>query len=138
MRKNKGFTLIELTIVLALLAIIAAIVIPTFILTTDRARLRADANSALAIQRSMELYRIEQGRVVAGNSVDEMLQNLVAAGYVDSLNVVIQSQGAFWQLYQGGIVVNISQSPEAVHRAFTSLRPDEQIHIRGGVVAAGG
>jgi len=136
MYKKKGFTLIELTIVLAILAIIAAILIPTFLTTTDRARLRGDIQSARVIQNAMELYRVERGQAVAGATITERIQNLSNAGYIDARNARTQSQGAEWTLHPThGVLVDIHSSPDGVHRAYGNLTEDEQQFVyrgRGG------
>ncbi|MEX1199180.1 MAG: type IV pilin protein [Methylophaga sp.] len=54
---NKGFTLIELMIVVVVIAVLAAIAIPAYQNYVERAR-RADAKSALlAVQLAQEKYR---------------------------------------------------------------------------------
>jgi prepilin-type N-terminal cleavage/methylation domain-containing protein len=131
--KNKGLTLMELTIVLAILAIIAAILIPLFLLTTDRARLRADIQSAQVIQNARELYRIERGTQVTGDNVNDIVKNLADADYLNSRNVTIQTEGAAWVICTADriIKVNINDSPADVHKAYNSLSEDEQTYVLG-------
>jgi len=127
---RKGFTLIELTIVLAILAIIAAILIPTFLTTTDRARLRGDIQSARVIHNAMELYRVERNQAVAGATMAERITNLSNAGYLEARNASTQTQGAEWMLYNNRVLLDIRNSPEAVRRAFDNLSEDEQQFVR--------
>jgi prepilin-type N-terminal cleavage/methylation domain-containing protein len=136
MKKTKGLTLMELTIVLAILVIIAGILVPIFILSTDRARLRGDIQSAVVIQNAVDLYRMERGRSVDGypNNVETMVTNLVDARYINSRRTRIQTESATWTVVQGEIMVNISNSPEEVHRAFESLSEDERRYVHGGVL----
>ncbi|OPJ61519.1 prepilin-type N-terminal cleavage/methylation domain-containing protein [Clostridium oryzae] len=61
-KKKKGFTLIELIIVLAVLAIIAAIAIPNFIAVRNNSRNKADAQSCLTIKRTV-LMLVSDGTV---------------------------------------------------------------------------
>jgi len=131
---NKGFTLMELTIVLALLAIIAAILIPMFLITTDRARLRSDIQSARVIQNAMDLYQVERGRTVEGTTVDVIIQNLNTAGYLELRNANIQTQNANWiqDTTLGIVVVDIQGSPDSVHRAYSNLPEAEQAMVRNG------
>ena len=129
----KGFTLMELTIVLALLAIIAAVLVPMFLNTTDRARLRSDIQSARVIQNAMDLYRVERGRTVAGDTVAVIMRNLEAAGYLDLRNANIQTQDAVWVRDDTrGIVVDIHESPDGVHRAYANLSAAERIMVVRG------
>ncbi|MBB6697841.1 prepilin-type N-terminal cleavage/methylation domain-containing protein [Clostridium algidicarnis] len=50
-KKKKGFTLIELIIVLAIIAIIAAIAIPNFAKVRTESKVKADKQSAESIRR---------------------------------------------------------------------------------------
>ncbi|MCL2198795.1 MAG: prepilin-type N-terminal cleavage/methylation domain-containing protein [Defluviitaleaceae bacterium] len=139
MKNNGGLTLIELTIVLAIIAIIAAITVPMFLLTTDRARLRGDIQSARVLQNAMELYHAERGRAVAGaNGSDAgvVITNLTNANYINPRNVALQTENAVWRLYRGSITVNITTSPDAVrNEAFQSLNAAEKTYVFGGIPA---
>ena len=126
--KNKaqnGFTLMELVIVIALLAIIAAILIPMFLNTTDRVRLRSDIQSARVIQNAIDLYRVETGRTIAGNTVEAIMINLEDAGYLNLRNSTIQTEGARWVQVDNIVVVNIHDSPESVRDVYENL-PDSE------------
>ena len=133
MKNHKGFTLMELTIVLAILAIIAVILIPAFLNTTDRARLRSDIQSARVIQNAMDLYRAERGQAVEGVREENMvlvLENLTQAGFIAARDTDIQTEGARWIIDDGQVMVYIRYSPDGVHRAYTSLSDAEQRLVR--------
>jgi len=126
---KSGFTLMELTIVLAVLAIIAAILVPLFLRTTDRARLRSDIQSARVIQNAMDLYRVEQGLPVAGGTivVDDVLNALQQAGYLNPRNSRTQTEGAVWVIsLSEGVRVDITSSDESVRAAYQNLSAEEQ------------
>ena len=57
----KGFTLVELLIVVIILAILAAIVVPQFTATTDDARQAAFDSNLAALRSAVELYRQQHG-----------------------------------------------------------------------------
>ena len=127
----------ELTIVLAVIAVIAAILLPAFLLTTDRARLRADIQSARVIQNAIDLYRVERGREVAGGSreIPQILLALENAGYINARNRNIQTAGAVWYNHAtDGIMVDISGSSADVRRAFEGLPANEQLFVRDTAV----
>jgi prepilin-type N-terminal cleavage/methylation domain-containing protein len=97
---KKGFTLMELTIVLAVIAIIAAILIPTFLNTTDRARLRSDIASARVINNAVELYQAERGSAPSGFDTANIANTLTAlqtAGFLTAAPP--QSNGGAWQIH---------------------------------------
>ena len=129
-KNNKGFTLLELLIALAILAIIAAILIPNFFATTDRARLRSDIQSARVIQNAIELYRAERGTAPDGSNMDAILATLTDAGFIRARDTDIQTEGATWDTHADmGVVVNIQASPDNVHSVFASLSDAEQRYV---------
>ena len=132
-KKNKGFTLLELLIALAILAIIAAILIPNFFATTDRARLRSDIQSARVIQNAIELYRAERGPAPDGTSMEGVLETLTTAGFLRARYTDIQTEGATWeQDAELGVVVNIHSSPDSVHNAYAGLSDAERQYVING------
>jgi len=131
---KKGFTLMELTIVLAILAIIAAILVPLFLRTTDRARLRSDVQSAIVIQNAMDLYRLERNRPVAGANAAEQLTNLVNADYINPRNTTPQTDGAFWYActIDNIVKVNITNVTDSnIHSIAYNLPPAERAIVAG-------
>jgi len=131
-KTKKGFTLLELLIALAILAIIAAILIPNFFATTDRARLRSDIQSARVIQNAIELYRAERGAAPTGD-MNTILTNLQASGFLRARYTDIQTEGAVWVNDATlGVVVNIHASPESVHGIYAGLPDAERAFVTGG------
>jgi len=130
-KATKGFTLMELIIVMALLAIIAAILVPMFLNTTDRARLRSDIQSARVIQNAMDLYRVERGRSVqGGENATTVMNNLEEAGYLNTRNAALQTENARWVIVGGRIFVNIQDSPQSVRDLYPSLSEAEREFVR--------
>jgi len=131
-KKTKGFTLLELIIVLAILAIIAVILIPNFFATTDRARLRSDIQSARVIHNAMVLYEVERNVTLEGD-LAPILTRLRVAGFLDAGVEDTQSDRATWQVTATGqVVVNIGLSPDSVHSAYASLPSSEQELVING------
>lgn len=100
-----GFTLIELIIVLAIVAIIGAILIPNFLNTTDRARLRSDIQSTRVLQNAVDLHNIEQTPILMGPDHSEFVATLDNHGYVDIRRVAAQTAGARFFLNGNGEVL---------------------------------
>ena len=74
-RKKKGFTLIELIIVIAIIAILAAIAIPNFLSIQRKARVKADIASAKTIYDATSAL-IAEGKIVpTSNGVTFTLDN---------------------------------------------------------------
>ena len=64
--KNKGFTLVELIIVITILGIMAAIVIPTFQGNVATARESASKTNLMTIRTQLELYKLHHNGVPPG------------------------------------------------------------------------
>ncbi|HUS91848.1 MAG TPA: prepilin-type N-terminal cleavage/methylation domain-containing protein [Phycisphaerae bacterium] len=58
-RKNKGFTLVEILIVVIILGILAAIVIPQFTEASNDARVSALVSDLQTVRGQVELYKIQ-------------------------------------------------------------------------------
>lgn len=58
MRGQKGFTLVELIVVIAIIAILAAVAIPNFIGLQNRAQRGVDIANATAIASAMNMYNL--------------------------------------------------------------------------------
>lgn len=68
-KKKKGFTLIELIIVLAVMAIIALIAIPNFSAVRDNSKVKADKQSCATIERTVLMLVADETIKDDGNIV---------------------------------------------------------------------
>ena len=59
MRKNKGFTLVEILIVVVILGILAAIVIPQFSEASTQAKVNSLASNLQTMRSQISLYKIQ-------------------------------------------------------------------------------
>ena len=134
---NRGMTLIELIIVVAIIAILGAIVVPNFLNVTLRTRLRADIESAKIIKSSMDLYEIEHNVTLDRNSeISEGLVSLIEFGYINRQVNEPQTENAqwFWDAQDELIKVDISACQERVRDEYGSLTVQEQAIVRMAAV----
>ncbi len=116
--KSKGFTLVEILIVVIILGILAAIVIPQFTQASQDARLSALASDLQTLRGQLELYKVQHndkypdlsplGALDTGNFVNRMLQKTDQDG-------TLNAAGAFGP-YMGKWPSNpfISVNPDVV------------------------
>ncbi len=79
-KNNKGFTLVELIVVMAVIAIISAIAVPKFLKVQDRAKEDADYATGAMIAKAAELYKAKEK-----SSTDTDAAELVSSGYMNEI-----------------------------------------------------
>lgn len=74
MRQQRGFTLIEIMVVVVILGVLAALVVPKVMSRPDEARLVAAKQDIQALSQALKLYRLDNQRYP---STEQGLQALV-------------------------------------------------------------
>jgi general secretion pathway protein G len=93
--RARGFTLIEVMVVVVILAILAAIIVPRILKRPEQARVVAARQDILAIQNAMALYKLDNGfypstdqgirALVTKPSDDPQPQNWASDGYLKKM-----------------------------------------------------
>lgn len=88
LKDRKGFSLLEVLMVVFVIGVIVAIISPDIASTGHKARLRADAASAACIGRALELYVAESNIVKKADAFDEdkLKDVLVGGGYLTGIS----------------------------------------------------
>lgn len=73
-RGSRGFTLIEVMVVVVILAILASIIVPRILKRPEQARIVAAKQDILSIQNAMALYKLDNGFYP---STDQGIQALI-------------------------------------------------------------
>lgn len=80
---EKGFTMVELIIVVAIMGIIGALLVPAFGAMSTKARLTTDLTTVKTLKRTVDSYKAEIGSYPAADSLDALNTELIAKGYLD-------------------------------------------------------
>ncbi|MBP5469249.1 MAG: prepilin-type N-terminal cleavage/methylation domain-containing protein [Candidatus Riflebacteria bacterium] len=73
MKNRKGFTLIELMIVIAIIGILAAMAIPNFKKARASARQKACYSNIRVIQGAVEMYNMDVSSMMTGLSIEKLI-----------------------------------------------------------------
>ena len=94
--RNRGFTLIEVMVVVVILGILAAFIVPKIIGRPDEAKVAKVKSDVQALQTAMDLYRLDNGRypsteqglraLVEKPSSDPIPSGWRTGGYIQKLN----------------------------------------------------
>ena len=80
-KSNKGFTLVELIIVIAIIAILTVVAAPQYIKYVDKARLGKDQNEAASLQTLVEAYVIDvNSNEDTADDVDDVVVEFTRSG----------------------------------------------------------
>lgn len=96
-RSKKGFTIVELVIVIAVIAILAAVLIPTFSNLIERANISADSQAARQMNVALASAQATDGKPAdVGEAIDRLTEN----GFSDSFDTYTSGCVLMWDREQ--------------------------------------
>lgn len=138
-KEEKGFTMIELIIVIAIIAIIGAIIAPSFTKATTKSKIKADVASIREVNRQIALYMAEKGQYPSGNSESTYsaaatsggLKELENDGYLDKVPKP-QTKGLKFSYSEstGKAIIEGDTPNQDVKDAVNNLTPEEKEFVK--------
>lgn len=127
-RSSRGFTLIEIMVVVAILGILAALVVPKIMGRPDEARIVAAKQDIAAIKQALNLYRLDNTRYPTTEQGLQALVERPAAGPIPGN----------WK--PGGYLERLPSDPWGTPYQYLSpgLRGEIDIFSLGADAATGG
>lgn len=113
--KSKGFTLIEVMVVVVILGILAAFIVPKIIGRPDEAKIAKVKSDIRTLQTALDLYRLDNG---AYPTTEQGLEALVKKPTSEPVP-------SAWR--NGGYVQRLSDDPWGRHYQY--LNPGEHLEI---------
>ena len=117
----RGFTLIELMIVMSIIAILLAIAIPTYSHSIIAARERALRSDLTQLRNAIWRYTFDKQRA------PQSLDDLRAAGYIDKIPDDPMTPEPNWEVVQDEVLLSIDQQDPGVtdvHSASSNTASD--------------
>ena len=128
MKAEKGFTLVEILIVVVILGILAAIVIPQFTNASTEAREASLTSDLQAIRGQIELYKIEHlGDALPGAGAASFIVALTKPTDIQGTEVPVGTAGA-----KGPYMAKIPVNPFSTADPATNL-----VRVEAGASTAG-
>ena len=129
-RRPAGFTLIELTVVLALLAVLVTIAVPSYFHVIDKGRAAVQVKSLAVMRESIDRFHGDRGRW------PDSLEELVQARYLRAVPVDPVTELADWVLVPpSGGATGVWDVRSAVESADAAQRLADARAAAGGADA---
>lgn len=111
--RARGFTLIEIMVVITILGVLAALIVPRVVGRTDDAKIAAARQDIAQIMNALKLYRLDNGRyptteqglqaLIAKPGAEPVPSNWKQGGYLERNSVPVDPWGEPYKFLSPGV-----------------------------------
>lgn len=117
---EKGFTMVELIIVVAIMGIIGALLVPSFLEMSRKAKLTTDVSTVKTLQRTIDAYNAQpQAEYITSQSTTS-IEALLKSAKLLSSTVELQTGGSV-KTSDGRVRLNLDSSNSKVEASIYSM-----------------
>ena len=147
LKSDKGFSMIELIIVMAIMGILSSVLVPSFTDITRKTRLKADIATIQQVQTQIDIYMAEKDGTYPGEtdnkdkekSLEKAIGVLVEEEYIkerdtdDKKAIKLQTKGAktIYKEAESHLVLDVSDTDDKVKKPAGKLSDKEREWIHG-------
>lgn len=112
-RLARGFTLIEIMVVITILGVLAALIVPRVVGRTDDAKIAAAKQDIASLMQALKLYRLDNGRyptteqglqaLIAKPTLEPLPSNWKQGGYIERSSVPTDPWGEPYKYLNPGL-----------------------------------
>jgi general secretion pathway protein G len=106
--RNRGFTLVELMIVISIIAILLAVAIPTYSRSIVAARERALQSDLSLLRESIWKYTLDKKKAL------QSLDDLKTAGYIEKIPDDPMTREPNWEVVQEDVLLSVEQDDPGI------------------------
>jgi general secretion pathway protein G len=136
-RRIRGFTLIEIMVVIIIMGVLAALIVPRVVGRTDDAKLAAARQDIASIMNALKLYRLDNGRyptteqglqaLITKPTSEPVPNNWKQGGYIERSSVPVDPWGEPYKYLNPGVRGEIDVFSLGRDRALGGEGPDADI-----------
>ena len=104
-RQRKAFTIVEMVIVIAVIAILATVLVPTFGSIIQKANHSADTQFAASLNVQLAMWQVDHGEIANESDLRKAIDEFYGDGFYSELAPKSAPQGYYyWYDYVNGVV----------------------------------
>lgn len=128
-KKEQGFTMVELIVVIAILGILGAMLVPAYNIMATKARISTDIATVKTLKRTADSYKAEMGEYPKATNLESLNKILISSQYLEG-EAVLQTGADLYIVSEDknhtyAIKLDLSKCNDAtVDKALKQMNPE--------------